>query len=244
MPQGSYGTIFQKNDFTSSFEDVTWAATSVDLGEGWYMVSVNEGTIQKVNDEDGGVIQFLTDVGNGDNVVLLSGPFKPANGSISLEARFKVADDIANTALWIGFSETMAQGTPVMPSEFSGTAMTYNGSGGMVGLMWDSDATTNAWRALAGDGGAVSNSGNYGANGTVATEAAVADEYDIVRVNLYADGRAEVWHDDELVASGQTSLTDTDVFYAVVMCETRTAAALEFEVDYVAVEAVRDWTVT
>jgi hypothetical protein len=113
----------------------------------------------------------------------------------------------------------------------------------MLGLQWDSDATTNAWRACSGDGGAVSGSSNYGANGTTATDAAVADEYDIVRVELSSAGIGEVWHDDELVASGATGLTATDIFYAVLICENRTGAALEFEVDYVYAKGVRDWSV-
>ena len=243
MPQGSFGTITAFNDFLGSFEDTTWAATSVDLNGGWFMVSVNEGTIQKVVDEDGGIIQFLTDTADDDNVCLLSGPYRPSNGPLTFEARFKVADDISNTAIYAGFTETLALGTPVMPAEFATATMTYNGSGGMVGLQWDSDATTNAWRALAGDGGAVGNSDNYGSNGTTATDAAVADEYDIVKVVLYPSGRAEVWHDEELVASGQTDLTATDQFYACLILENRTGAALEFEVDYVFAEGVRDWNV-
>jgi hypothetical protein len=242
MPQGSFGTVTAYNDFLGSFEDVTWASTSVDLNCGWFMVSVNEGTLQKVVDEDGGILQFLTDGGDDDNVCLLSGPYRPSNGPLTLEARFKIANDIAS-AIYVGFTETMALGTPLMPAEFDTATMTYNGSGGMVGLQWDSDGTTDAWRALAGDGGAVANSDNYGANGTTATDAVVADEFDIVKVVLYPSGRAEVWHDEELVASGQTDLTATDQFYACIMCENRTGTALQFEVDYVFAEGVRDWTV-
>jgi hypothetical protein len=71
----------------------------------------------------------------------------------------------------------------------------------------------------------------------------VVDEFDIVRVNLFPSGFAEVWHDEELVASGQTGLTATDLFYAVLVCENRTAANEEFEVDYFYAKGVRDWTV-
>ena len=137
----------------------------------------------------------------------------------------------------------MALDTPVMPAEFATATMTYNGSGGMLGLVWDPDATTNAWKAACGDGGAVSGSAVFGANGTDATDAAVLDEYDIVRVELSSDGIGSVWHDDELVAKGATGLTSTDLFYAVLLCENRSGAAEEFEVDYVYASAVRDWAV-
>ena len=243
MPQGSFGTIEAWTDFTGAFGDTTWGAGEVPLEGGWGFVSVNEGTLNTVADESGGVLQFLTDTADNDNVCLIAGPFDPSKGTVSFEARFKIADSITVGAVYAGFSETMALGTPVMPAEFATATMTYNGSGGMVGLLWDPDASTNAWKALAGNGGAVSNSGNYGANGTNASEAMVLDEYDIVRVELQPSGFAQVWHDEELVASGQTSLTATDLVYAVLMCENRSAAAEEFEVDYVYVSGVRDWTV-
>ena len=48
MPQGSFGRIVAFNDFLGGYEDITWAARSVDLGDGLYIVSVTEGSIQKV----------------------------------------------------------------------------------------------------------------------------------------------------------------------------------------------------
>jgi hypothetical protein len=244
MPQGEIRTIRAYTDFTGAFGDTTWGAGEVPLENGVGFVSVNEGTLNTVADESGGVLQFLTDTGDNDNVCLLAGPFDPSQGAIQIEARFKIADTITAAAVFVGFTETLALDTPVMPAEFATATMTYNGTGGMVGLQWDSDATTNAWRALSGDGGAVSGSADFGANGTVATEAMVVDEYDIVRVVLHPGGGADVMHDGEtVIAGGTTGLTTTDLFYAVVMLENRSAAAIEFEVDYVEAVGVRDWTV-
>ena len=48
MPQGSFGEIRAFNDFTGSYEDVTWATNSVDLGGGWGVVSENEGTLNQI----------------------------------------------------------------------------------------------------------------------------------------------------------------------------------------------------
>ena len=243
MPQGSKGAITFGNDFIGAHGDTTWGTGEVDLGGGVGMVSVNEGTLNTVTDESGGVLQFLTDTGDDDNICLLAGPFDPSQGPLTIEARFKIADSITLGAVFCGFSEPMALDTPVMPAEFATVTMTYNGSGGLVGLVWDPDATTNAWKAVCGDGGAVSGSADFGANGTDATDAMVLDEFDIVRVVLHPGGNAEVLHDDETVVSGPTGLTMTDLFYAVLMCENRSAAAEEFEVDYFGGEAVRDWTV-
>ena len=243
MPQGEIRTIRAYTDFTGAFGDTTWGTGEVPLEGGWGFVSVNEGTLNTVTDESGGVLQFLTDTGDNDNVALLAGPFDPSQGPIQVEARFKVADTITAAAVFVGFTETLALNTPVMPAEFATATMTYNGSGGLLGLQWDSDATTNAWKATCGDGGAVSGSAAFGANGTNATDAMVQDEYDIARVVLHPGGGGEVWHDDEAVVIGATGLTTTDLFYAVVMLENRSAAAIEFEVDYVEATGVRDWTV-
>ena len=247
MPQGSFGEIRAFNDFTALASDVTLVAGVNDLpgGNGWAAISENEGTVAEIVDESGGVIQFTTDTADNDNVCLIAGKFDPSKGPVSFEARFKCPTVITRQAVYAGLTETMALGTPVMPAEFATATMTYNGSGGMLGLVWDADesGSTDSWRAVCGDGGAVSNSGNYGANGTTATDAMVADEYDIVRGNLYPSGFGEVWHDEELVASGQTSLTASDLVYAVLMLENRTSANEELQVDYLAAKGVRDWTV-
>ncbi len=244
MGFGSLGRLTAINDFNTSLEDVTWAATSVDLGNDWYMVSVNEGTIQKVVDEAGGVVQFLTDTGDDDNVTLLSGPYKPADGGVIMEAKFKVAD-ATTVAFYVGFSETMAQDTPVMPAEFATATMTYNGSGGMAGFNYDTDGTTGDFRALAGDGGAVS--ANADANGTRANQTITADEYYVCRVEIDTNGKAimAISHDTdgwEIVKEIESAVNPADLQYAVCMLENRTAAAYEFEVDYVAAWGNRDWT--
>ena len=251
MPQAQFGRITALEDFNGSEDDTTWGASvDVPVGNGsWWIVSVQEGTIQKVLDEPGGVIQFLTDTADNDNVALISGPYRPADGGVVMEAYFKVADDMLNTALFLGFSETLDGSTPVMPAEFATESMTYNGSGGMVGFNYDSDASDNDFRALAGDGGGVSS--NADANGTRANQGIASDEYYRVRVELDPDGTARMWmsHDGEgkdgmfLVKEIVKAVTPGDVFFAVVMCENRTGAALEFEVDLVYAEGHRDWSV-
>lgn len=244
MARGSFGRVRGLLDFQGSFEDVTWAATSVDLGEGWFLVSVNEGTIQQVVDEPNGVVQFLTDTGDNDSAVLLSGKFRPIDGQLNTEARYKVADAVT-VATYHGFTETMALDTPVMPAEFDTVTMTYNGSGGMIGVQYDTDATTDDLRSLMGDGGAAT-AGS--ANGTRLNRGTVtADEWILSGVTLGPSGSGSVraaLATNELrdIDNYSEGVTDTDLFYAVCMLENRTAAAYEFEVDYVYCDAGRDWT--
>lgn len=239
MPQSEMGIIEAKQDFTGSHEDTTWGTGTVDLGDGWAMCSVNEGTLNKVTDESNGVLQFLTDTGDNDNVCLFAGPFRPSDGGVTVEARFKVADDLV-VGLFCGFTETLAVATPVMPAEFATATMTYNGSGGMLGLQYDDDGTTDDWRAVMGDGGA-NTGGTASANGVRANATVTANVYDVVRAELNQDGSGAVYLNEVLVKKYAAGLTNTDLFYAVVMCENREAAAKEFEVDYAIARGYRNW---
>tara|TARA_R100000008_G_scaffold26891_1_gene14787 strand:+ start:14174 stop:14929 length:756 start_codon:yes stop_codon:yes gene_type:complete len=250
MPRGNFGEIRAFNDFTGIYEDVTWATSTVELGGGWGLYSVNEGTIQDVTDEEGGIIQLLTDTGDNDNAALVAGPFKPSNGGCAMEARFKVADDL-NVALFAGFSETMASGTPVMPAEYATATMSINGSGGVAGLQYDLDGTTDFFRAASGDGGAVTGTNKNGTAITATTTTAsgqtiTADKFVVARVEISPSGRIDysLAADTELtqVESITGAITASDLFFAVLMIENREAAAKEFEVDYVYARGFRDWT--
>ena len=250
MPRGNFGEIRAFNDFTGTYEDVTWAAASVELGGGWGLYSVNEGTIQDVKDEEGGIIQLLTDTGDNDNAALVAGPFKPSNGGCVMEARFKVADDL-NVAIFAGFSETMSVATPVMAAEYATATMTINGSGGVAGLQYDMDGTTDFFRAASGDGGAVTGTNKSGTAITATTttnsgQTVTADKFVVARVEISPSGRIDLSlaADKELtqVESITGAVTASDLFYAVLMLENREAAAKEFEVDYVYARGFRDWT--
>ena len=242
MPQASKGRITAWSDFNGGYEDITWASTSVDIDGGWYIVSVAEG------------IQFDTDTGTNDNVALISGPFRPADGGCWMEVRFKIMDDaVANLTdleCFVGFSETMDQGTPAIPATFSVETMTYVGTGGMVGFVHDSDATDNDWRALAGDGGAASS--NADANGTRSNQTMTHNEYYVFKIEIDSDGTARCWisHDRDaselrLIKTIETAITPGDIFYAVAgMLQNKTNTADNIiEFDYARAEGNRDWSV-
>ena len=250
---GSIGKIEVYNDFLGIYDSVVWGATNLvsgDLG-GFGFTSVNEGSFASTVDEPGGILAITTDTADNDNAALIAGKFKPADGLMVFETRFKYSN--VDTSIFVGFSETMALDTPVMPAEFATATMTYNGTGGMVGIQYDVDGTTDDFRAVMGDGGvAVSGSGNgIRANATV-----TADRWLTARVVMYPDTSAEVWLSDvghvasnglpylRLVKKFAAGLTATDLFYAVLMTENRSGNARVLEVDYVNVEAGRDWLPT
>ena len=158
MGHGTYGRIKFGGDFTAppiTAANLVPLAAANNLGDGVSLIGVNEGSVTLTVDEPGGVIAITTDVGDNDNHALVAGTFKPADGGMWMECRLKIVDSVAATraAVFVGFTETLALDTPVMPAETATATTTYNGTGGMIGFVFDSDATTIAWRFVAGDAG-------------------------------------------------------------------------------------------
>lgn len=239
------------SDFLGIYDSVVWGATNLvsgsSLGGDIGFCSVNEGTFASTVDEEGGILAITSDTGDDDNAVLLAGKFAPRNGLMIVEARFKY-DSAALSSIFFGFTETMALGTPVMPAEFATATMTYNGTGGMVGFQYDGDGTTDDFRAVYGDGAAARSDSS---NGIRASATITADQWFEARVIVNPNGTAECWFGDasdidsnnmpglRLVKrfDAGTLLTTTDLFYAVLMIENRSAAARILEVDYFGGEA-------
>lgn len=236
----SFGRVRVFEDFLGAPEVTAMTTIAASAGNIGY-VSVNEGTMTATVDEEGGVWAFVTDTADDDNFALYAGPFKPSNGGVVMEARFKVAD-ITTCAIYCGFSETLDATTPVCPAEYATATLTVNGTGGMVGALWDADGTSDYWMAVAGDGGAAATGAP-----DVSTQAAVNDEFDVVHVEIEPDGTGTVW----LAAKGgplnllytfSEAVTSTDLQHACLLVENRSGAANTMEVDYFYAEGNRDWT--
>lgn len=202
-------------------------------------------------DESGGILALSTGASDDDNAVLRMGPFAPRDGTMVLTTRFKYSN--VGCAVWLGFAETLDTTTPVMPSEFATATMTYNGTGGMIGFNYDADGTTDDFRAVMGDGGAAISDSS---NGTRANATLTADRWFEGQVILFPDGGGECWLGDSGHAQGSgtelkmrlvkrfssgTLLTSTDLFFACLMIEARSAAARTLEVDFFDIKAGRDW---
>lgn len=250
--QSEFGKLEWGSDFLAPDNDLTWGTGTVHI-DGLGFVSVNEGSFEWTVDEGNGVLAITTDTGDNDNAVLMAGAFIPSvNGTLVAEGRFK-SNSATLGSVFCGFTETLALDTPVMPAEFATATMTYNGTGQMIGALWDSDATTGDFRALAGDAGAVQGT-NVATNAALATagvranETITADEWYIVRVEVDASGygRVYVGHKgrglDKILEV--KDIGTTNPMYAVLMYENRSAAARVFEVDYFRGWANRDWEVT
>jgi len=201
-------------------------------------------------DEAGGIIALGTGATDDDNAVLRAGPFAPRDGKLVLNARFKYSN--VDCAVFVGFTETLDTTTPVMPAEFATSTMTYQGSGGMLGLQYDVDGTTDDFRAVMGDGGAArSDSGS----GIRATATLTADRWFEAVVILNEDGSGECWLGDSSQANvlnmnklrpikrftTGTLLTVTDLFFACLMIEARSSNARTLEVQVFEGSGAIDW---
>jgi len=238
---GSFGRLRVFEDFLGAPEVAAMTTVAASVGNVGY-VTVNEGSFAPTVDEPGGILAITTDTADNDNCAVYAGPFKPADGGCAMEARFKMAD-ITTGAVYCGFSETLDATTPVMPAEFATATMTYNGTGSIIGIQFDSDGTgtTDDWRAVFGDAAAAKS--NADANGTRAYEAAVNDEWDVVRVEIGADATARVLLNGRVIKEIADACTVADVQHACLIIENRSAAASVLEVDYFYAEGGRDWTV-
>ena len=251
MSRGTFGEVKIWDDFLGPDNDLTWGAGTVKIGN-WGFISVNEGAFEWTVDEPGGIVAFTTDTGDNDSACLFGGRFQPSNGGMDTEWRAKF-NSATLLAVEAGFTETLALGTPVVPAEFATATMSYNGSGGMIGAVHDPDATTNDFRAFAGDGGA--GQGGSSTTGARANETITADEWYVIRTEVGPDGNGTVYvgHDsDQLEKIAVSSavqgnsftgsvITNTDQFYAFLIGENRSAAARVLEVDYGYARGWRDW---
>ena len=225
--RGTFGEVKVWEDFLHFEDNIAAAgvATGIVYGAGYVsvgelgLVSVNEGSLAWTIDEDGGILAITTDTGDNDNAVLLAGRYRPANGGVEMETRFKFASATVD-AVEAGFAETMALNTPVMPAEFATATMTYNGSGGMMETI-----AADEWYVVRTEVGPDGNGQVYvGHKG---------EQLDLIRATNAVQGTS--W-----TGAG---VTPGDQFYAFVGVENRSSAASVFEVDYVYARGWRDWTV-
>ena len=245
--QSGYGKISVFEDFTSPENDETWVAGGFAVGN-VSVTSVNEGTIEYTVDESGGILALTTDTADNDNVALYVTPMRPADGRMVLEVRVKT-DAVTTTAIFAGFSETLAIDTPVMPAEYATATMTYNGTGGIVGAVWDPDATTNVWRSALGDGGAISGTSST-VGGVAATSlpvvvsagVAVNNVWDVIRCEVGNDGSGLVSVNGVILEERAAVVTATDLLHPVVMFENRDGSANVVEIDYFAALGGRNWS--
>ena len=159
------------------------------------------------------------------------------NGPIVIEARVEMAS-LATTNVFLGLVATAADDIAA-PIACATTVITKVCA--CTGFLFASDLTaTTTWHMpyiLAADTTQTSTT-------VASSQVAVAAEADVLRLEVFKDGSANWFINGKLEQSvGAGLAVDTTTLYAAVLGQWgTTTTAMSVDVDYLAVEAERDWT--
>ena len=249
MAQSGVGTIRLWNDFCGPeipvLNAVAYGTTAGgcnyylgdfsvkgDLGEtdtGVVALGITSGAVRiSGNDENGKGVALCTDL-----------VFSPIlNGTLVLETRVQM-QALTTRSIFVGFCGTIADDV-AEPLTSTGTTHTLTASN-LVGFVMDSQLTAAAvWHACYNGG---TTTGQTDSTKTTTGTSAVAGDWDILRVEVDNNGTARFYINGVLESTVATAISTTTLQGAVVGCWGTTTTAADLDVDYILVEANRDWTV-
>lgn len=130
------------------------------------------------------------------DAVTISGPLSFKISDLTRPMRFSTRiklSAITNVMVFVGFTDTLPTTTLELPIELSAGSTTTNATDA-VGLVFDTSATLDNWKAVAV---------NNDTDGTTTDSgtAPVADTYQDITVELDTSGNAKVWLNTTLVAT-------------------------------------------
>jgi hypothetical protein len=191
--------------------------------------------------EASGVIQLNGNNENGKGVALTTDlNFQPnVNGPIVVEARVKSEAALTARSIFIGLCGTIADD---IAEPLTSVTVTHTlTAADLAGFVLDSQLTATAdWHACYNGG---TTTGQTVSTSTVTSRTAVAGDYDVLRLVVETNGTARYTINgvDESTVAGAVDPTVLQGVICGIWGTTTTAALLD--VDYLLVEANRDWTV-
>ena len=250
MAQSAYGKILLFNDFAGPEIPV---ATNVAYGTtaggcNYYLGDFK--VTGDLADTDAGVVGLAKANGwvrlTGTNeaeagcAVGTEAVFSPTlNGPFAIEARVET-QTLSARNLFIGFCDVNADASVVPPTVGSGTTVTLTASD-LCGFSYDSTYTDSADWHMAYNGG--STTGETTSTSIDADEDVVASTSQVLRVEIDTNGTARWYIDGKLKQTVTGAVSTTVLQGALVGCFGTTTTVTDIDVDYIAVEANRDWTV-
>jgi len=186
----------------------------------------------------GGVLRIVSGNDDGNAVVLPDAAgitsalaWQASNGGLAMQARIKVSR-ITTAYLFVGFTDLVTIEAPVIASQ-TADGITTNASDA-VGFMFDTGAATDTFFL-------VGVAADTDATTQVITAAPVADAYTTLRVEVSAAGVASFFKDGKQVGTAMTAAVTaaTDLTPVVLVSNTDGTAAVNLDIDYVAVSANR-----
>ena len=245
MPQSGEGRIRLFNDFFGSSDLIALTADTAPLGD---FYAGGEG----FEDADAGVagksalsgVVALTSA-NADTDTSFIGTsigFDVAlMGTIVLEARVQLPD-LDTKEIFFGLTSILSVDEQLEDIVINASATTITMPADLVGFYLSDELTT-----VAGDWHAINSGGTATATTTTTNgqlnNVAVAGEWQVLRLEVFPNGTA-LWYIDGVLKKTVTGACSTTTDMAV--CLAAAANTTEFaimDVDYLLVEANRDWTV-
>ena len=269
-------SVFGKINIFEDFTGYTASTAIADATAGTRWNNISLVAISGQTDIINGVTApngILTATGAGgaaDGLAILGSPFRPdRNGTIVMEARFKGAS-ATDLRVFCGWQETIAYDDTVNPFTLSGTTLTDNDGGEVVGFYTDTAATTDDFRFASSSAGAIdssaavrcgpmvaglnSNATTIGSLGIRSGVTLTADSWYIARVEVDPDGTARGYFGHTTMNGGgnkglvlvATLAPGTITTSALLVPHLHLAASSTgdplLSVDYFGATGNRDWT--
>lgn len=259
MAQSEFGKIVLEEDFTSALAQTLTDATEYRYGQFRLAAISGDVAMDVVVDEGNGVATFSGAAGAGDGVGIYTLPFIPAyNAPLTLEVRAKHSA-VTDLRVFVGFAQTVSVAEPVNPFTLSGTTLTANNTGETFGIYYDTQATTDDFRAMASSAGVADtaavneDSGStFGALGVRANSALAADSWWYARIEVDPNGAARAYYGDVGNDPNNTgpkrvcqlkagTLSATTALHPIVLLLEQSTGDPLHHVDFVRVTGYRDW---
>jgi hypothetical protein len=249
MPQSGYGSLNYKNEFLGAEIPV---ANAVAYGTSAGGCNYYLGEFKVTGDlaeTDTGVVSlaktngWIRISGNNENgkgvAVGTEVIYSPTlNGPLAIEARVE-AQALTTRVFFIGFCDVNANDV-AEPVTSTGTTLTLVASD-LCGFILDSQLSDASDWHMVYNGGTTT--GATASGDVDADDNAVAGESQVLRVEIDRNGTAR-WYIDGVLLQTITNAVSTTVLQAAyVGCWGTTSTAADLDIDFLAIEANRDWTV-
>jgi hypothetical protein len=249
MAQSGYGKILLFNDFCGPEIPVANAVAYGTTAGGCHYYLGDYKITGDLADTDAGVVGLAKAGGwvrltgtNEDNAGCAAGTeavFSPAlNGTIAVEARVETQALTARN-LFVGLCDVNNDASLLPPCTGDTVTMTLTASD-LVGFCFDSQLTNGNWMCVYNGGSTTGATATAGIDSLVTL---VAAQSDVLRVEVDPDGRARWYVNGELKFTVAGAVSTTVLQGTLVGCFATTTTITDLDVDYIATEANRDWTV-
>ena len=252
MPQSAYGKIRIFEDFLAGEDIVANTAVGRAFGDSGLRV-IGQGTEQTdsgitVLEADGlnGVGRFTTTNEDAHSVGVTTGKVFDVGkmGTIAMECRVQFPD-LDTKAFYFGLTDenddtVILEGTNLVAA---GASLTLSASD-LCGFLLDSEATDDEDWIMVYNGGTTT--GETTIANIDADEDATAGEFQVLRLEVDTNGTARWYIDGKLKQTKAGAVSTSTDLAVMALLEYREGSGTEIQyarVDYIAIEANRDWTV-